>query len=163
MVVMTLVPLLLLTLLCKRGVFTHSPLPWVFCPLPFLFYQLHLPQCRENESRFHYLCLKPVTAAISSFDISPDLLLLIWTWACSIQSGRHTNVPFHSITKYNFMLVLFISMNGQSLNRNACVLKSLKYFAQVRKRFNQYCIRLKLSSNIFVVQVVPSCYSSLHA
>ena len=41
--VVTIVPLLFPTLYGKRGIFTHSPLLWVFDPLSFHCYHVHLP------------------------------------------------------------------------------------------------------------------------
>ena len=38
--VVTIVPLLFHTLFGKRGIFTRSPLPWVFCPLSFSYYHV---------------------------------------------------------------------------------------------------------------------------
>ena len=43
-VVVTIVPLLLLTLFGKRGIFTHSPWSWIFCFLSFFHYYVKLKE-----------------------------------------------------------------------------------------------------------------------
>ena len=44
-----IVPLLLPTLFGKRGIFTRSPLLWVFETLSFLCYHVHLPHLFEQK------------------------------------------------------------------------------------------------------------------
>ena len=48
MPVMTIVLLLFPTLYSKRGIFTHSPLLWVFHPISFHCYHVHLPCFKIN-------------------------------------------------------------------------------------------------------------------
>ena len=58
-----IVPLLLPTLFGKRGIFTRSPLLWVFETLSFLCYHVHLP------------CFIILTGSIFVYQLSIAILL----------------------------------------------------------------------------------------